>query len=116
MTADDQYREGMSGCLFCHIVAGEVPANIVYRDEEFVAFTDINPVAPTHVLVIPVEHHATISDLAESDPSLTGRLFRTASRIAEQEKLADGFRLVVNTGDEGGQTVHHIHVHILGGW
>lgn len=104
----------MSGCLFYHIVAGDIPADIVYRDDDFVAFADINPVAPTHVLVIPVEHYATISGLAESNTELTGRLFRTATRVAEQEQLTGGFRLVVNTGDEGGQTVHHVHVHILG--
>jgi histidine triad (HIT) family protein len=104
----------MSGCLFCNIVAGDIPADVVYRDDEFVAFADINPVAPTHVLVIPVEHHATIAGLAESNPELTGRLFRTATRVAEQEELGRGYRLVVNTGDEGGQTVHHVHVHILG--
>lgn len=100
-------------CLFCKIVKKEIPSNIVEEDEHFVAFRDINPQAPTHVLVIPKEHIANISEADEAEA--LGKLFKKACDIARQERLHNGFRVVVNTGDDGGQTVHHLHVHVLGG-
>ncbi|MBX9668916.1 MAG: histidine triad nucleotide-binding protein [Candidatus Obscuribacterales bacterium] len=100
-------------CLFCKIIKKEINANIVDEGDDFVAFRDINPQAPTHVLVIPKEH---IRNIAEADDANhLGSLFRTACTVAQREKLNGGFRLVVNNGDDGGQTVHHLHIHILGG-
>ncbi|MBY0547010.1 MAG: histidine triad nucleotide-binding protein [Candidatus Obscuribacterales bacterium] len=100
-------------CLFCKIVAGEIPAQLVDEGDYHVAFRDINPQAPTHILVIPKSHRRDITQYDE--PQQLGELFRAASTIAAKEGLTNGFRLVVNTGDDGGQTVHHLHVHVLGG-
>jgi histidine triad (HIT) family protein len=103
------------GCLFCGIVAGDVPADVVRSDDRVVAFRDINPQAPTHVLVIPKEHHADVAALA-GDAELLAAVFRTAAEVASAEGVADGgYRLVTNTGEGAGQTVHHVHVHLLGG-
>ncbi len=104
----------MSDCLFCKIVSGEIPATIAKDDPEFVAFRDVNPQAPTHVLAIPKRHVRSLNDL--DDDGLAGRLLRFAKGVAEGEGLAEnGYRLVVNTNSDGGQTVWHLHVHILGG-
>lgn len=100
-------------CLFCKIVKKEINSNIVHEDEDFVAFRDINPQSPTHVLVIPKEHVKNIAEAADAEA--LGRLFQKACEVARLEKLDQGFRLVVNTGDDGGQTVHHVHVHVMGG-
>jgi histidine triad (HIT) family protein len=103
-------------CLFCRIAGGKIPATIVFSNDEFVAFRDINPQAPTHILVIPRKHIATILELDPADEALAGRLLRTAGSIARAEKVADrGFRLVLNCNREGGQTVFHLHVHLVGG-
>jgi len=106
----------MSDCLFCAIVAGDIPADIVYRDDEAVAFRDIDPKAPVHVLVIPAAHHATAADLSIADPALGGRLLALAGRVAADEGVAEsGYRIVTNTGEGAGQSVHHVHFHVLGG-
>ena len=106
----------MSECLFCSIVAGEIPADIVHSDDTFVAFRDINPQAPVHVLVIPREHYATAAQLAQASPLLAGQMVQTVTDLAAEFGIAaDGYRMVVNTGDAGGQTVHHVHTHLLGG-
>jgi len=103
-------------CLFCKIIAGDIPSNKVYSDADVYAFEDINPVAPTHILVIPRKHLGSIQDAEEEDQALLGKLLLSANRIAREQNLAEtGFRYVVNTGDEGGQTVHHLHLHIIGG-
>ncbi len=103
-------------CIFCRIVAGEIPANVVREDEETVAFRDIDPKAPTHVLVIPRRHIASVNEIGESDAELVGRLYLAAKEVAEEEGLAHaGYRLVMNTGPDAGQTVDHIHLHVLGG-
>ena len=103
-------------CLFCRIVVGEVPATVVAETERAVAFRDVNPQAPTHALVIPRRHVASLSDAAESDESLLGHLLLVAARVARDAGHADdGYRTVINTGAEAGQTVFHIHVHVLGG-
>lgn len=103
-------------CLFCKIVAGEIPASIVYRDEHVVAFRDINPQAPVHVLVIPHEHLASLSDAGELDDVRLGYLLRAAARVAmEQGLMESGYRTVVNTGAGAGQSVFHLHLHVLGG-
>jgi histidine triad (HIT) family protein len=103
----------MSDCLFCKIAAGEIPSNKVYEDEEFLAFHDIHPKAPTHVLVIPKEHYATFADV--DDPFLHGMLMDRVRHIADDLGLEAGYRLVINVREGGGQEVFHLHVHILGG-
>src|ERR1700749_2597505 len=103
-------------CIFCKIVAGAIPATKIYEDEPAVAFRDINPQAPTHALVIPRAHVASLNEAEESDESLLGHLLRVAARVARDEGHAEeGFRTVINTGARAGQTVFHIHIHILGG-
>jgi histidine triad (HIT) family protein len=106
----------MSNCLFCRIANREVPAVIVYEDERVLAFNDINAQAPTHVLVIPRRHIASLNDLAAADDAVVGEVVRRAAAIANEQGLsAGGFRTVFNTGREAGQTVFHIHLHLLGG-
>lgn len=103
-------------CLFCRIAAGEIPAKKFYEDGEVVAFYDVNPQAPTHLLVIPRKHIAALDDLTEADAGLIGTTLVRASRIARELRLSDeGYRVVVNNGPAAGQTVFHIHVHVLGG-
>ncbi|MGQ4878810.1 histidine triad nucleotide-binding protein [Billgrantia sp. LNSP4103-1] len=106
----------MQDCLFCKIVKRDVPADIVYEDDEVLAFNDINPQAPTHILVIPKQHIATLNDIEENDQALVGRLPYVAARLAEERDFADeGYRVVMNCNDQGGQTVYHIHMHLMGG-
>lgn len=103
-------------CLFCEIVAGRSPARIVYQDESVVAFHDIHPQAPTHVLLVPRRHLTSLLDLTTSDDGLAGTLVRTARDLARSLGIAqDGFRLVFNCGDDAGYSVYHIHLHLLGG-
>jgi histidine triad (HIT) family protein len=103
-------------CLFCRIAAGEIPSDIVYQDEEFLAFRDIKPLAPTHILVIPRKHISSLAQLAGQQQELMGRLITLATRVAEKGGIADrGYRLVMNCGDEGGQVIGHLHLHLLGG-
>ncbi|MEV0678054.1 histidine triad nucleotide-binding protein [Actinosynnema sp. NPDC050436] len=100
-------------CLFCRIVAGSVPARVVHETDSVLAFHDINPQAPTHVLVIPKVHHRAVGDL---DPVTAGAVLQAAHHVAKGEGIAeDGYRLVFNTGRDGGQTVFHVHCHVLGG-
>lgn len=106
---------GRQECLFCRVVDGAVPAEVVHETERTVAFRDIAPQAPTHVLVVPRDHHPDIAALADSDPALAGELLAVAVAVAQQEGLTGGSRLVVNSGADGGQTVSHLHVHVLGG-
>ena len=106
----------MSGdCLFCRIVAGELPATVVHETDRVLAFRDIAPQAPVHVVVVPKDHHADVSALSVADPGLAGELLAAAADVARLEHLERGFRLVLNTGADGGQTVFHVHVHLLGG-
>ena len=105
----------MTDCLFCKIVAGEVPATLVAEDEHTVAFRDLHPQAPTHVLVVPREHHPDAAACTDADPLLMGRLVAAAVAVARAEGLEDGYRLLTNTGPHAGQTIHHVHVHVLGG-
>ncbi|MFY0991365.1 histidine triad nucleotide-binding protein [Halomonas sp. C05BenzN] len=103
-------------CLFCKIINREIPADIVHEDEHVLAFNDINPQAPTHVLIVPKQHIATLNDIEEGDLALVGRLQYTAARLAEERGFADdGYRVVMNCNDQGGQTVYHIHMHLMGG-
>ena len=104
----------MSGCLFCKMVAGEIKPDLVYEDENVLAFRDINPQAPVHILIIPKIHIATLNDLDDAD--LAGQLLQTAIKLAKQEGLADdGYRTVFNCNKQGGQDVFHLHMHLLGG-
>jgi histidine triad (HIT) family protein len=105
----------MSDCLFCRIVAGEIPATVVHETDEVLAFRDIAPAAPTHVVVVPKAHHADVVSLTAADPDLAGRLLAAGAAVAAAEGLDRGFRLVFNTGADGGQTVFHVHLHVLGG-
>jgi histidine triad (HIT) family protein len=106
----------MSDCLFCKIIAREIPASIVYEDDRVLAFNDINPQAPTHVLVIPKRHIATLNDLQPADDALVGEMVRRAAAIAVARGLAtSGFRTVFNTNGDAGQTVFHVHLHLVGG-
>ena len=103
-------------CLFCRIVAGEVPADIIYQDERSLAFRDINPQAPVHVLVIPRDHIESLDDAARNDEALLGHLLRVAARVANEQGLSEsGYRTVINTGAGAGQSVFHLHLHVLGG-
>ena len=103
-------------CIFCRIVAGEIPGDIVYQDAEIIAFRDIHPVAPTHILLLPRKHVETLQELGESDVGLVGRMVLRAGQLAEQEGVAErGYRLIVNCGPEGGQVVPHLHLHLIGG-
>lgn len=106
----------MSDCLFCKIVAGDIPADKVYEDQEVLAFRDIRPQAPIHVLVIPKRHIATINDLTPEDAGLVGRLYLTAKQIAADLGVAEsGYRTVMNCNRDSGQDVYHIHLHVLAG-
>jgi len=103
-------------CIFCKIAAGQIPAKIAYQDDDVVAFHDLQPQAPTHILVIPRKHIATVNDLTPDDAALVGKLFLAARQIAsEQGFAADGYRLVMNTNRDAGQSVFHIHLHLLAG-
>ena len=103
-------------CLFCKIIAGDVPSTKVYEDEEMLAFRDIAPVTPTHILLVPKEHISTVCDAQPEHAALLGRMLLKASDIARQEQIdSSGFRLVINTGDDSGRTIMHLHLHILGG-
>lgn len=106
----------MSECIFCKIIKGEIPSTNVYKDEQVSAFRDINPVAPTHILIVPNKHIDSVNMMIVDDEPLIGHLFTVAKQLAAQEGISEGgYRLVVNTGAEAGQTVFHIHLHLLGG-
>ena len=105
----------MSDCLFCRIVAGEIPAEIVHEDELTMAFRDINPRADVHLLLIPKQHVASLEELDESHDALVAYMLRLLPRLAREQGLADGFRTIINIGPAGGQVVFHLHMHLLGG-
>lgn len=105
----------MCDCLFCKIVAGDIPSNKVYEDETVLAFRDVNPQAPTHILVIPKAHIANVGEITSETASLAGHCLEVAAIVAKQEGLENGFRVVSNCGDDAGQSVHHLHFHVLGG-
>ncbi|MEL1136175.1 histidine triad nucleotide-binding protein [Desulfitobacterium sp. THU1] len=106
----------MSDCIFCKIINREIPSEVVYEDERVLAFKDINPVAPVHVLIIPKKHSESLNDLNPEDEALVGHLVIVATQLAEELGIADsGYRLVNNCGDDGGQVVKHLHFHLIGG-
>ncbi|MBA7467006.1 Purine nucleoside phosphoramidase [subsurface metagenome] len=103
-------------CIFCQIVAGKIPAEVLYQDEEIIAFRDINPQAPIHLVIIPKRHIPSLALLSEADLPLIGRMVKIANQLAKEEGVSDsGYRLVINCGEEGGQLVPHLHMHLLGG-
>jgi len=109
-------REVKMDCIFCQIVAGKVPSEIIYQDEAMIAFRDINPQAPTHLVIIPKRHIPSLAQLTEAESSLVGHVVSTANHLAKGEGIAEsGYRLVINCGKEGGQLVPHLHLHLLGG-
>ena len=106
----------MTDCLFCKMVSGDIPPDIVYEDDEVLAFNDINPQAPTHVLIIPKKHIATLNEASDEDTQVLGRLNIVAAQLAKKLGFAeDGYRVVMNCNADGGQAVYHIHLHLLGG-
>ena len=103
-------------CVFCQIVAGEIPSKTLYQDEEVIAFHDINPVAPTHVLIIPKRHIPSLAHLTDAETPLIGRMAKIANQLARDGGISErGYRLVISSGGEGGQIVPHLHMHLLGG-
>ena len=105
----------MENCLFCKIVAGAIPSTKVYEDETVLAFRDIAPQAPTHILVIPKAHIASVAEINADNSGVVSHIFEVIAKVAEAEGLTDGYRVVSNCGADAGQTVHHLHFHILGG-
>ena len=106
----------MEDCIFCKIVAGEIPADILYQDDEVIAFRDINPVAPTHLLIVSKKHIPSLAELSEADLSLIGEMVKAAKQLAKSEGVAEsGYRLAINCGKQGGQLVPHLHMHLIGG-
>ena len=105
----------MSNCLFCKIIAGEIPSTKVYEDDTILAFRDINPQAPTHILVIPKVHIGSVAEVAAENSAIVAHIFEVIPKIAQAEGLTGGFRVVANCGSDAGQTVGHLHFHILGG-
>ncbi|MFW6055728.1 MAG: histidine triad nucleotide-binding protein [Chloroflexota bacterium] len=103
-------------CIFCRIISGDIPSDTVFEDEEIVAFRDVHPLAPTHVLVVPRRHIESVNDLSTDDAVLLGRMILVAQHIAAQEGVSEsGYRLVVNSGPDSGQAVAHLHLHVIGG-
>ncbi|MGB8032175.1 MAG: histidine triad nucleotide-binding protein [Terracidiphilus sp.] len=109
------YTDLAMSCLFCKIASGEIPSAAVYQDDLVYAFADINPKAPVHVLIIPREHIRSLAEAVTEHRTLLGHLMWAAAEIARQKGLAKGYRIVVNSGEDGGQTVDHLHLHLMGG-
>ena len=106
----------MKNCIFCKIIAGDSPSEMLYQDDQVTAFRDIHPVAPIHVLVVPNKHIAYISEIGEQDEKMIGHLFSVANQIAEQAGIhKNGYRLIINNGPHGGQVIYHLHLHLIGG-
>ena len=103
-------------CIFCKIVAGQIPSDVVFTDDKVIAFRDISPMAPVHLLIIPREHIATLNDITEQQTVLIGHMAQVAKQLAKQQGIANkGYRVVINCGPQGGQVVQHLHMHLLGG-
>ncbi len=106
----------MQDCIFCKIINKEIPSNIVYEDDEIIAFRDIHPVTPVHILVIPKKHITSLANLEKEDEAVVGKIYGVINKIAKQEGILEkGFRVIVNCGEDGGQEVQHLHFHLLGG-
>ena len=105
----------MEDCIFCKIIKGEIPSNKVYEDDEILAFKDINPMAPVHILVIPKKHIESANEITEEDEKVIGEIFTVIKKLAKDNNLDKGYRIVNNCGEDGGQAVKHLHFHLLGG-
>lgn len=106
----------MTDCIFCKIISGEIPSQILFQDEQATAFRDLHPVAPTHVLIVPNKHIASVNDVTAEDETTLGHIYTVAKQIAAQEGITEkGYRLITNTGPHAGQEIHHIHMHLIGG-
>jgi histidine triad (HIT) family protein len=105
----------MDNCIFCKIVRGEIPSKKIYQDDEVIAFHDIRPLASVHFMVVPNQHIGSLAEVTEEDRALMGKILVVASRLAKEQGCTDGFRTIVNTGRVGGQEVHHMHLHVIGG-
>lgn len=105
----------MENCIFCKIIKGEIPSQKVYEDDEILAFKDINPLAPVHILVITKKHIETTNDLTEADEAVIGKIFTVIKKIAKENNLKNGYRVINNCGEDGGQEVKHLHFHLIGG-
>ena len=106
----------MEECVFCKIIKGEIPSEKVYEDDDVLAFYDIHPVAPVHVLVIPKKHISKLTEIEAQDEALIGKIYTVINKVAQKEGIAEkGFRVIINTGEDGGQIVNHMHFHVLGG-
>lgn len=109
-------KKSHTDCIFCRIAAGEIPSNILYRDEEVFAFPDINPLTPVHILVLPVKHIASLADMTDAEMTLFGKMVRVANKLAKEHGISrSGYRLTVNSGPDAGQLVPHLHIHLMGG-
>ncbi len=109
-------RIPLSECVFCKIIAGEIPSTTVYKDESVTAFRDIHPVAPTHILIVPNKHIRSVNDVSLEDEGALGHMFNIARQLGEQEGIHEsGYRMIVNTGPDAGQVVFHLHLHLIGG-
>ena len=102
-------------CLFCKIIAGEIPSTKVYEDDKVYAFNDINPAAPVHILIIPKVHIASAAEVTAENADIIGHIFEVAAKLAKEKGLDNGYRIVTNCGDDAGQSVHHLHFHLIGG-
>ena len=103
-------------CIFCKIIAGQIPSDVIYTDDKVIAFRDINPMAPVHLLIIPREHIPSLNDITEQQNMLVGHMVQVAKQLAKQQGIATkGYRIVINSGPQGGQVVQHLHMHLLGG-
>lgn len=108
--------KSQTDCIFCKIIAGEIPSNTVYKDKDVVVFADINPATPVHLLVIPVKHIESLATMTDADAALAGKMVAVANKVAREQGLANkGYRLTINNGAEAGQVVQHLHMHLLGG-
>jgi len=105
----------MDNCIFCKIVRGEIPSKKIYQDDDVIAFHDIRPIAPVHFMVVPTLHVASLAEVTDEHRALLGKIMVVASRLAKEQGCTDGFRTIVNTGRVGGQEVHHLHLHVIGG-
>lgn len=105
-----------TGCVFCKIISGEIPSKFIYKDKDVVVFSDINPVAPVHLLVVSVKHIASLADMKDADAPLAGKMVAAANKVAKEQGLSNnGYRLTINSGADAGQLVQHLHMHLIGG-
>lgn len=110
------YNEKVNDDIFCKIIRGELAAEFEYRDEEVVAFRDVNPAAPVHLLIVPTKHLLSLSEITENDQNLLAKILLTIKNLAEKKNIANGFKVIVNNGENAGQIVPHLHFHLMGGW